>query len=375
MTDRFLQSYGEVRDALAALPPDVALREIVESYADGIHRMFAQLPQYYLFLVLKLLPGPERDRNRFYKLGDDISRIILPHLEADAAESAGNRTTATVAGRRKDSMQLMLMYTHVQLVVWSAFAFWTPLCRLRNHQQELSESQRMARVAHTVGLCLHGLFPRAVHDIDYRAVERVAAVRRDELLEPNRIFAAVEAVVTEVGFEMASLDRIAKRLGMTKSSLYFYFENKDTMFSRALQTERRHFNDLFASRCDRLGSFSQRLYGYIVTLASYFLSNRSLMVFSNWVQVQRVPVTAGTADEDEILQSAEFIRQRLEKHSDPVRRDETLETLALLSILMNRGLTTTGLSLERPRELFAYTRDFYRTVTHGIAPAGKDVYP
>ena len=358
LTETFLNAYGEVRDVVVAVPQPATLRTIVERYAEGVWRMFEDLPQYYFFLVLKLLPGPEADRKRFYDLGDDISNIVQPHLLPDAADH--NRPNG-------QQCRLSLMFMHVQLVVWSAFGFWTPLGQLRNGARELNAAQRDNRIAHTVELCLNGLFPGAELNIDYASVEQLSEVRQDELLEPNRFFAAVDAVVSEVGFERASLDRIAQQLDMTKSSLYFYFDNKDSMFSQALQTERRHFRDLFLARAVQLRGFSERLYGYIVAIASYYLNNRSLMVFSNWVQVQRVPVAGCTPDEQEVIQTADFIRQHLEGHSNPLRRDEAIETLALLSILMNRGIQACGLTLDRREELFAFTRDFYRTVSHGIS--------
>ena len=368
MKNDFLLAYGEVRDAVTAAAGKTAgsrsavVREALAAYAGGIYDMFQRVPAYYYYLVLKLLPGPEEDRRRFLELGDDISAALGP-LPAGATEL--QRT-------------LPLVFVHIHVVVWTAFAFWTPLGQARNGNaaptaehnaaEPNAAQRRAAHVAHTVELCLHGHFPRARHDLPYGQIERIAEVQQAELLEPNRFFAAVETVVAEVGFEAASLERIAGSLGMSKSSLYFHFENKDTMFSAALQRERSHFRDLFARRAAQLEDFSASLYGYIVALVTFLLSNRSLMVFSNWAQIQHIPVGGSIPDEAELLQTAEFLQRRLAACPDPQRRGETLETLALLSILVQRGIIDYNLSFDRRDELFDFTRVLYRTVSHGIAP-------
>lgn len=359
MTDHFLLAYGTVRDAVLTATREAvggsgnsAARAGIIAYVDGTHNIFQQVPAYYYFLVLKLLPGPEEDLRRFFELSTEISAAIEPAL-----------TPISPPG---DMLRLNFMHIHV--VVWTAFAFWTPLGQARNGSGALTEKRKAMHLAHTVELCLHGHFPRARHDIPYHEIERIAAVRRAELLEPNRFFAAVEAVVAEVGFEAASLERIAGRLGISKSSLYFHFENKGTMFSAALQRERGHFRELFERRVVQLDGFSSALYGYLVSLLTFLLSNRSLMVFSNWAQIQHIPVSGAIPEEEELLQSADFLHRRLAGNPDPWRRSETLETIALLSILVQRGIIVYNLSLDRHDELFQFSRALYRTVTHGIVP-------
>lgn len=354
LTERFLAAYTRVRDDVCALPQDASLLQIVSRYADGIHRMFADVPHYYLFLVLRLLPGPADIALRFYALGDEIGARVLPHLDSSLPRA---------------QIELLMLFMHVHTVVWTAFDFWTPMGALRS--EAVGDRARERRVAHTVDLCLNGHFPHARIPIEFAEVEQIAVVDPSEMLEPNRIFAAVEQVVQEVGFEAASMDRIARALGMTKSSLYFYFDNKDAMLLEALNRERRHMRSLFAARVEQLSRFSEMLYCYLVTMVTYFLNNRSLLVFSDWLTAQRVRVPDTVHDEQQILATVDFVRRRLKLSENPKRRKEVIETVALFSILMYRGIADRGLSRENEDDVLAFTRDLYRTVTHGIAPGNS----
>ncbi|TVR00610.1 MAG: TetR/AcrR family transcriptional regulator [Spirochaetaceae bacterium] len=351
LTERFLAAYAQIRDDVCVLPEDASLSEIVTQYADGVYRMFADVPHYYLFLVLRLLPGPAEVAGRFYAIGDEIGNRVLPHLDPSLPRA---------------QIDLLMLFMHVHIVMWTAFDFWTPMGALRG--EPVGGRARERRVAHTVDLCLKGHFPHARIPIDFEEVERFAVVDPSEMLEPNRIFAAVEQVVQEVGFEAASMDRIARALGMTKSSLYFYFENKDAMLLEALNRERRHMRSLFAARVEQLSRFSEMLYCYLVTMVTYFLNNRSLLVFSDWLTAQRVRVPDTVHDEQQILATVDFVRRRLKLSQNPKRRKEVIETVALFSILMYRGIADRGLSRENEDEALAFTRDLYRTVTHGIGP-------
>ena len=351
LTERFLAEYARVRDSVCSLPVDAPLEQILKTYAEGVYRMFADVPHYYLFLVLRLLPGPPETAGRFYALGDEIGSRVLPYLASSLS---------------REQISLSMLFMHVHTVVWTAFDFWTPMGALRG--ESVSDRTLNRRVAHTVNLCLNGHFPDARLSLDFTKVERIAAVDPSEMLEPDRIFAAVEQVVQETGFEAATMDLIARAIGMTKSSLYFYFKNKDAMFLEALNRERQHMRFLFSARAEHLPRFSEIFYCYIVTMVTYFLNNRSLMVFSDWLTAQSVRVPDAVHDEKQILAAVDFIRRRLKLSRDPKRRKEVIETASLLSILMYRGIADRGLFRKKPEDTVSFTRDLYRVFTHGIAP-------
>ena len=48
----------------------------------------------------------------------------------------------------------------------------------------------------------------------------------------NAITKAVISLSNEIGFSNVSMSKIAKRAGVSSSTLYVYYENKDDMFSK-----------------------------------------------------------------------------------------------------------------------------------------------
>lgn len=48
----------------------------------------------------------------------------------------------------------------------------------------------------------------------------------------NAITKAVISLSNEIGFSNVSMSKIAKRAGVSSSTLYVYYENKDDMFNK-----------------------------------------------------------------------------------------------------------------------------------------------
>jgi AcrR family transcriptional regulator len=58
--------------------------------------------------------------------------------------------------------------------------------------------------------------------------------RRRKAARPSEILAAALQVIAEEGIAGARMDDIAKRAGVTKGTIYLYFENKDVLFKSLL---------------------------------------------------------------------------------------------------------------------------------------------
>lgn len=50
------------------------------------------------------------------------------------------------------------------------------------------------------------------------------------IAKENQIIDAAEAVFSEVGFHNAKMDDVAKEIGMSKGSVYFYFSSKENLY-------------------------------------------------------------------------------------------------------------------------------------------------
>jgi AcrR family transcriptional regulator len=123
---------------------------------------------------------------------------------------------------------------------------------------------------------------------DYEMVERACSIGSEDLLAPDHIFSAIAEVVGEYGLWDASLDKIARRAGMTKSSLYFYFENRNDMLWKMIDRERHHVGELFLRRSGLLVRAEEKLYGYFRIFGGYMNLRPDFLAVMNWFRVQRI---------------------------------------------------------------------------------------
>lgn len=67
--------------------------------------------------------------------------------------------------------------------------------------------------------------------------------KRDPVETKARILSTAERLFSEVGFDKARVDDIAKEAGVNKALIYYYFESKDeileTLFSSLVEDAKR----------------------------------------------------------------------------------------------------------------------------------------
>ena len=68
--------------------------------------------------------------------------------------------------------------------------------------------------------------------------------------------------MTEEGIQNASVDKIAAKVGMSKSSLYFFFKNKDEMLTKMVEREQEHVKGLLLERLKGFAGFPEQAYCY-----------------------------------------------------------------------------------------------------------------
>jgi AcrR family transcriptional regulator len=142
-------------------------------------------------------------------------------------------------------------------------------------------AEGLARVVHRV--CSQGYAGRDEGPPpDLEALERACAVAASEMPPDDPLLSAVAQAVAEHGFAEASIERIAKRAGLTKSSLYFHFRNRGEMFARLVQRHQDRLHELFTARSASCATVSQRLYCFLVVVASYLRQAREIPAVLNW---------------------------------------------------------------------------------------------
>jgi AcrR family transcriptional regulator len=90
-----------------------------------------------------------------------------------------------------------------------------------------------------------------------------SAFGRDTLMT-----AVFETVMEEAGSDI-SLDRVAKKAGITKSSLYNYWPGKEAMLRDVLNRQALLFIDLFGQFADRYARPEDRIFAYLAFVGAF----------------------------------------------------------------------------------------------------------
>ncbi|MDR1286567.1 MAG: TetR/AcrR family transcriptional regulator [Treponema sp.] len=152
------------------------------------------------------------------------------------------------------------------------------------------EDEIKALVAFVEKTVFHGLGlerERTEH-LDFDSLEASAASRDSEHVENGILFKAVAEAVAEAGPWNASMDMVARRSGLSKSSLYGHFKNKQDMLRRLFVTEFTHIAR-FANEGIGLSAVpEEQLYLGIFSIASYLRLRPEILTALSWIRTRRL---------------------------------------------------------------------------------------
>jgi len=123
-------------------------------------------------------------------------------------------------------------------------------------------------------------------NIDFEKIENSSAVKKNELPKRSKLFNAIASVVAEEGLWKASILKIANKFGQSKSSLYFYFANKNEMLVNMILSEITAMNKVISGRRFLYDSFEEKLYSDIIVRYSYMFQDKRIMLVFDWVHFQ-----------------------------------------------------------------------------------------
>ena len=222
--------------------------------------------------------------------------------------------------------------------------------------------------------CLGGIMgDRAPAAVDYAGMEAACTVHQGDMPPPDRIFSAVESVVSEEGLRNASVDRIAARIGMSKSSLYFYFKNKDDIFRRMLDREKEYVARIFSSPAGQSGGFADQSYCCMVKTATYTLNNPALLTFFNWLRYHNIALAVPKPDPELTREMFSFILKARDRGELAGGDDDLLHAAALLHVAAFRIVMDLHGSGRSRDTIMLHLRNFHKLCLGGIF--AKDLFP
>ncbi len=168
----------------------------------------------------------------------------------------------------------------------------------------------------------------------YEECEKEALIEAGELESSDRLFSAIAAVIHEHGLTKTTIERIADKMGMAKSSLYFFSRNKETMLAELVKKEIETMVTLCLKRVPAGKTFAEQLFIVMAVQANYLLMNPELFAVFNWIRYETMRVTHDSAYHD--IETESFLGLFLLDEifaNDPDARIKTIAVIKLAATL------------------------------------------
>jgi AcrR family transcriptional regulator len=106
--------------------------------------------------------------------------------------------------------------------------------------------------------------------------------------EQEPFFKAVAEAVAEVGPWDVSMEMVAKKLGLSKSSLYGHFKNKKDMLRRLFKNEFKRIIEYARQGISLSAKAEEQLYLGIYSIAVYLRSRPEILIAMNWFRTRKL---------------------------------------------------------------------------------------
>ncbi len=290
MEKLFIAEYAGMGTRFAADAPALDPGEAVDLFVRERVRFFGTHLPYYYFMIHHM--GTRRDSALLRELAAQLAVLV-----SALARVPGIHDPDTAAS-----------------YIRSTFSFFLIRSGLRNEAlrpRRLSEPELEELVSLVSAICAggYGVAGADLSPARMEEMETACAVSPSDLPAEDPILRAVAQTVAEHGFAEASIEGIARRAGLTKSTLYFHFRDRDDMFSRLIGRHQDRLRELFLARSAPFASACERLYCYLVVLASYFRNARDVPAVLSWFRYHGYQIHVSHPDEATLAGWFDFLAE------------------------------------------------------------------
>lgn len=283
MQQQFAEDYRDAAERAMCWDPAAGLGTIVDSVTETVLAFLRREPAYLAFFTEYLL----RQSLMHEKCVLDSVPPLLQHVLARQSEVLSAVIRREYRDVSEELVAEALQHVFLATVYWCALYLMTPDMRPRRREHGDAPGLRRRHLALVCEVVLNGLGSSALLPAErLAAVEEAAWRNPGTVLTEDRVLAAVGQVVGEVGFAEATVERIAEYLGISKSSLYFYFKNKREMFGELIARENELFLEEYERIRARLSELDEQLYAYVVLQTAFFAHNPGAFTALNWLWSQ-----------------------------------------------------------------------------------------
>ena len=132
---------------------------------------------------------------------------------------------------------------------------------------------------------------------------KLCEISEDSFPAENKIFTALAAVIKKYKIVGVTVERIADELGMAKSSLYEYFDNKNQMIKCLINKELSLLNTIITENITEAKNFTEYILIKMYSELEYFLHRPSIIPICGWLLMSNtdsVEVNEESEEYDEV---------------------------------------------------------------------------
>ena len=182
--------------------------------------------------------------------------------------------------------------------------------------------------------------------------------------EENRIFTALAAVIEKYKVPGVTVERIATELGMAKSSLYEYFENKNQMIKTLVNKELQLLQTIIIENSVEARDFTEYVYVLMVSEMEYFTHRPSIIPICGWLLMGGEDISKSKIEDCEVEGEASPWEKRLPDRGTspdlgfPYQADVITGWIKCLPLAFLVEAKGKNLSIEQRMEGFMHTIDY-----------------
>jgi AcrR family transcriptional regulator len=342
MTERFLDDFA------ASIKADFERAQQIKDVDEGIFTIaksisgfFAHNPYALLFSLINIY-----DRRL-------DGRAISERLKHRGVEM---KTLKDIIEKKYDADRPVINMIYATLSFFTAYFHKTE----ESHKKPPSEEKIQDMLSVICKIINEGLgfSAKKIDGIDFKKQEKMLGVPENAEIEP--LFKAVAEAVAEAGPWDASMEMVAKRLGISKSSLYGHFKDKKDMLRRLFSGEFRRIIE-FARRGIALSDVSEeQLYLGIFAITVYFRSHPEFMISLDWLRTRKLDLGEPEKNAQRLFEDVDI--EQLRGNSE----DEKERISGWILFLLINVLTRHGRSASAEKVQNNDIRVLFRFITLGL---------
>lgn len=144
---------------------------------------------------------------------------------------------------------------------------------------------------------------------------------------------AASDVLLELGLHKTTLDDIARRAGMAKTSLYYYFKDKNEIIREIMRNDHEQLLEIMKNAVDAAGTAEDKVYA--LSEARYrFISGRALRANKEIIHEFRSLAGVFETEREHYLQSHKELIEGILKEGIEKGEIKPLDDIGLVSLIM-----------------------------------------